>query len=98
MLLHCHFKHRCRCDLRQLNSISSWQLSGAHCLNYSLLLSLDLFHHLLLGALRTDYVLAVLDEALADHGDLATGAEEALVVPGESLEGHEPGTAKATAT
>ena len=30
-------------------------------------------------------------EALAHHGDLADGAEEALVVPRQLLEGHELG-------
>ena len=30
-------------------------------------------------------------EALAHHGDLANGAEEALVVPRQLLEGHELG-------
>jgi len=35
-----------------------------------------------------------LDESLAHHGDLALVAEEALVVPGLGLEGHELGAAQ----
>ena len=35
-------------------------------------------------------------EALAHHGDLAEGAEEALVVPRQLLEGHELGAAQTT--
>ena len=34
-----------------------------------------------------------LDESLADHGLLADVAEEALVVPGQCLEGHKFGAA-----
>ena len=43
-------------------------------------------HQLLLGALGTDDVLAVGDEALADHAALAGGADEAVVVPVATLE------------
>ena len=35
-------------------------------------------------------------EALAHHGDLAEGAEEALVVPRQLLEGHELGAPQTT--
>jgi hypothetical protein len=37
-----------------------------------------------------------LDKALANHGLLADVAEEALVVPGQGLEGHELGAAQAS--
>ena len=43
-------------------------------------------HEPLLGALRAEDVLVVGDEALADHGGLAGGAEEAVVVPVPALE------------
>lgn len=59
-------------------------------------LGLDLGQHLLPGALRADDVRAVLDEAFPHHGHLTDGAEEAAVVPGQFLEGHEFGVAKAT--
>ena len=35
-------------------------------------------------------------EALAHHGDLANGTEEALVVPRQLLEGYELGAAQTT--
>ena len=35
-----------------------------------------------------------LDESFSNHGVLADGAEEALVVPGQGLEGHELGAAE----
>ena len=37
-----------------------------------------------------------LDESLAHHGVLAQMAEEALVVPGQGLEGHKLGASQAT--
>ena len=43
-------------------------------------------HEALLGALRAEDVLVVGDEALPDHGSLAGGAEEAVVVPVPPLE------------
>ena len=39
--------------------------------------------------------LSRLYESLSDHGLLADGAEEAPVVPGQLLEGHELGVAQA---
>ena len=66
--------------------------------------------HVVAGTLGADDVLAVLElqfyirnknlkktdlnESLAHHGDLALVAEEALVVPGLGLEGHELGAAQ----
>ena len=52
-------------------------------------------HQLLLGALWADDVLAVRDEALADHAALAARADEAVVVPVPALERDEPGAADA---
>ena len=43
-------------------------------------------HEPLLGALGAEDVLVVGDEPLADHGGLAGGAEEAVVVPVPALE------------
>lgn len=43
-------------------------------------------HELLFGALGADYVRAVGDEALANQGGLALGADEAIVVPVAVLE------------
>ena len=83
----------------------------SHTLSPSLLL--NLLDHLLPGALGADDVLGVLpkvcqnivntvaeylDEALAHHRVVADVAEEALVVPGESLEGDELGAAKSSLT
>ena len=74
-------------------------------------LLLNLLDHLLPGALGADDVLSVLpkvcqdifnivaeylDEALAHHRVVADVAEEALVVPGQSLEGDELGAAKSS--
>ena len=42
-------------------------------------------HELVFGALRTDDVLAVRDEALAGHGHFAEGADEALRMPVTTL-------------
>ncbi len=52
-------------------------------------------HQLVPGAIWTDDVLAVGDEALAGHGHLAEGADEALRVPVAPLEADEPGAAGA---
>ena len=52
-------------------------------------------HEPLLGAIRAQDVLVVRDEALADHGDLAGGAGEAVVVPVPALERDEAGAADA---
>ena len=52
-------------------------------------------HEPLLGALRTEDVLVVRDEALAHHGHLAGGAHEAVVVPVPALERDEAGAADA---
>ena len=52
-------------------------------------------HEFLLGALRTDDVLGVGDEALPDEGGLAGGAAEAVVVPVPALEGDEARAADA---
>lgn len=46
-------------------------------------------HQLLFGALRTEDVGAVCDEALAHQGPFAHGADEAVVVPVPILEGDE---------
>jgi len=51
-------------------------------------LLLHFLHHLLPGTLWADDILPILDEALAHHGVLADVAEEALVVPGQGLEGY----------
>jgi len=59
----------------------------------TLLLFYGVRHQLFLGALGADDVLAVRDEALADHAALAGGADEAVVVPVTALEGNEPGAA-----
>jgi len=58
------------------------------------LFSLHFLHHLFPCALWADYVFAVLDEPLANHGLVADVADEALVVPGEGLEGHKLGAAQ----
>lgn len=52
-------------------------------------------HELLFGALGADYVRAVGDEALANQGGLALGADEAIVVPVAVLEWDEAGAADA---
>lgn len=52
-------------------------------------------HEPLLGAVRAQDVLAVRDEALADHGRLAGGAEEAVVVPVATFERDEARAADA---
>lgn len=53
-------------------------------------------HELLFGALGADYVGAVGDEALANQGGLALGADEAIVVPVAVLEWDEAGAADAS--
>ena len=65
-----------------------------HFISLQLRFCLHLRHHFLSCALRTDDVPGVLDETLANHGDLADGAEEAAVVPGQLLEGNELGAAQ----
>lgn len=52
-------------------------------------------HQLLLGALRTQDVGAVCDEALAHQGAFAHGTDEAVVVPVPVLEGDEAGATNA---
>lgn len=52
-------------------------------------------HEFVFGAIRTNDVFAVGDEAFASHGDLADGTDEALGVPVSALEGDEPGAAGA---
>ena len=52
-------------------------------------------HELLLGAVRADDLLVVRDEALADHGNFAGRADEAVVVPVPALERDESGAADA---
>ena len=52
-------------------------------------------HHLHLGAVRADDVLAVGDEAAADQRSLAARADETIVVPMPVLEGDEAGAANA---
>jgi len=63
---------------------------------FSRLFLLHFFHHLLSGALWTDYVLSILDKAFANHGLLADVAEEALIMPGQRLERDELGAAQAS--
>jgi len=66
-----------------------------HCNNNcQYLFSLHFLHHLFPCAFRADYVFTVLDEPLANHGLIADVADEALVVPGEGLEGHKLGAAQ----
>jgi hypothetical protein len=57
-----------------------------------------LCHDLFPGALWTNDVALVLDEALPHHGLLAEGAEEAIVMPGKLLKGDELGAPEPTAT
>lgn len=53
-------------------------------------------HHLHLGAVRADDVLAVGDEPAADQRGLAARADETIVVPMPVLEGDEAGAANAS--
>lgn len=53
----------------------------------------NILHQLLLGTLRTDDILLVGDEATADQGRFAHGADEAIVVPVTVFERDETGTA-----
>jgi len=64
-------------------------------LSFDSLLLHSICHKLLLGALWTDDVFPVCDEAFADHTALARGADETIVVPVTTLKRYEAGSANA---
>jgi len=66
-----------------------------HCTVHNVLslLGLQLLHHLLPGTLRTHNIRPVLYEPLPHHGLLADVTVEAVIVPGQGLEGNKLGAA-----